>query len=210
MSKLAINSETLKGIADAIRAKTGKIGLITPTDMPAEIRNLNTGTPPETADALIDKSITQFTSDTLTKAGVTSFYYCDKLSSINTPNLEIIEGGSFQYCKALTEVNFPKVTDLGDEAFSYCTALERADFSNLVTIGFGAFANCSKLWVLILRSEKPCELLDAAAFADTPIENGLGVIFVPAALVDEYKTLSNWETYTEKIFAIEDYPEITG
>ncbi len=208
MSTLAINSETLINIADAIRAKTGKSESITPIDMPKEIGNLAIGSASEIADTIINKSITQFTSSALTKIGTYAFCDCNKLTSVNAPNVEFIDGAAFRHCEALTEVNFPNVTELMDEAFSYCTALEKADFSNLEIIRSSAFANCSTLWLLILRSEHPCELVDNSVFENTPIENSIGGIFVPSILVEEYKALPNWETYAEKIFAIEDYPEI--
>jgi hypothetical protein len=41
------------------------------------------------------------------------------------------------------------------------------------------------------------------------IEDGTGYIYVPSALVETYKTASNWVTYAAQIRAIEDYPEIT-
>jgi len=34
--------------------------------------------------------------------------------------------------------------------------------------------------------------------------------YVPASLVEAYKSATNWSTYAERILAIEDYPEITG
>jgi hypothetical protein len=44
----------------------------------------------------------------------------------------------------------------------------------------------------------------------TKIANGEGYIYVPASMVDSYKSASNWSTYAAQIRAIEDYPEITG
>lgn len=208
MSTLAINSETLINIADAIRTKTGKSESMTPIDMPKEIGNLAIGSASEIADTIIDKSITQFASSTLNQIGAYAFCDCNKLTSVNTPNIEFIDVAAFRHCVALTEVNFPSVTELMDEAFANCTALEKADFSNLEIIRSGAFSNCSKLWSLILRGEYPCELADISVFENTLIENSIGGIFVPSALVEEYKVRSNWETYAKKIFAIEDYPDI--
>ena len=47
-------------------------------------------------------------------------------------------------------------------------------------------------------------------FNSTPIASGTGYIYVPAALVDNYKAATNWSTYANQIRAIEDYPEICG
>lgn len=38
----------------------------------------------------------------------------------------------------------------------------------------------------------------------------MGYIYVPAALIDEYKTATNWATFADQFRAIEDYPDICG
>ena len=53
------------------------------------------------------------------------------------------------------------------------------------------------------------KLVNKNALQNTMIANGTGYIYVPAELVETYKTTSNWETYADQIRAIEDYPEIT-
>ena len=35
-------------------------------------------------------------------------------------------------------------------------------------------------------------------------------IYVPRALVEDYKVATNWSTFADRIRAIEDYPEICG
>ena len=44
----------------------------------------------------------------------------------------------------------------------------------------------------------------------TLIASGTGYIYVPKALVDSYKSATNWTTYASQIRAIEDYPDVTG
>jgi hypothetical protein len=40
---------------------------------------------------------------------------------------------------------------------------------------------------------------------------GSGVkVYVPSALVEEYKVATNWSAIANNIYAIEDYPDITG
>jgi hypothetical protein len=55
-----------------------------------------------------------------------------------------------------------------------------------------------------------CNLLNTNAFVNTPIAKSTGYIYVPRALVDSYKSATNWSTYANQIRAIEDYPDITG
>ena len=48
-------------------------------------------------------------------------------------------------------------------------------------------------------------------FEDTLIgKNQDSGIYVPRALVNEYKNATNWTVYADYIRAIEDYPDITG
>ena len=54
------------------------------------------------------------------------------------------------------------------------------------------------------------KLEKTSAFKDTPIESGTGYVYVPSALVDSYKSATNWSTYADQIRAIENYPDITG
>ena len=44
----------------------------------------------------------------------------------------------------------------------------------------------------------------------TVIASGTGYVYVPSALVNSYKSATNWSTYADQIRAIEDYPDITG
>lgn len=39
----------------------------------------------------------------------------------------------------------------------------------------------------------------------TPIANGTGYIYVPSALIEQYKVAENWSTYASQFRALEDY-----
>lgn len=124
--------------------------------------------------------------------------------------VESIGEGAFLNCYALTSVSFPVATSIGSSAFWNCSALTTIDFPAATSIGDNAFASCSALTTLILRSEIMATLNAKNAFNNTPIKTRTGYIYVPAILVDTYKTDTNWSTYANQIRAIEDYPEITG
>ena len=115
---------------------------------------------------------------------------------------------AFRNCLALVSVSAQKVESIGQYAFYGCSALTKADFS-ASSIASCAFRN-SKLYALVLRASVVCSLSNANAFLDTPIKSGTGYIYVPAALVDQYKAATNWTTYANQIRAIEDYPDICG
>jgi hypothetical protein len=101
------------------------------------------------------------------------------------------------------------VTTPGTNAFMQCANLSVADLPNITTITWMMFGD-TNLTTLILRSPTMCVLGNTNAFDNTPIKNGHGYIYVPSALVDEYKAATNWSTYAGRIRAIEDYPEICG
>ena len=93
-------------------------------------------------------------------------------------------------------------------ASSHHPTLERIDLSAVHTIEANAFKGASALLIVILRYGEVVNLYDANAFEGTPIADGVGYIFVPASLLSRYKTA--WSTYSARLFAIEDYPEICG
>ena len=149
------------------------------------------------------------TAPELTQVGKYSFSSCSGLLQADFPKLTSIAERGFENCTQLTQVNFPLMTTLGGVAFGGCTSLKRAEFSVLTTINWSAFASCP-LEVFINRDTSGVCALTVSAFGSTPIESGTGYIYVPAALVDQYKADTNWSTYADQIRAIEDYPDITG
>ena len=181
--------------------------------------------------SIVDGTITDFKDDALNSVASYTFRSCDKLSSIVLPSATSIGGNAFQHCSSLTSVNLPSATSIGKSAFTGCynlasvdlpkaTSIENAVFSGctklasvnfpvVISIGSSAFYQCS-LTTLILRSETMCALANTNAFSSTPIASGTGYIYVPEALVEEYKVATNWSTYANQFRAIEDYPDICG
>ena len=132
------------------------------------------------------------------------------MESISLPSATSIGRNAFRYCYALTNVGIPLVKTLDNSAFSYCTALTRIDIPAVTSIASQAFYRCSSLNTLILRSDTMCTLTGTNAFVDTPIANGTGYIYVPASLLNEYASATNWSAMADQFRAIEDYPDITG
>jgi hypothetical protein len=56
-----------------------------------------------------------------------------------------------------------------------------------------------------MRRTSVPSLSSTNAFAGTPIESGTGYIYVPAALIDSYKTETNWSAFAAQYRALEDY-----
>ena len=147
----------------------------------------------------------------VTDIGEAAFYYCKNLVNINFPNVINIKNDAFYWCRSLEAVVFPSVLNIGTEAFSGCNSLKTFDSPTVASLGSFAFEDCDVLETVILRkSDSICTLSDTGALSETLIGSGTGYIYVPSALIDEYKAATNWVTYAEQIRAIEDYPEITG
>lgn len=143
--------------------------------------------------------------------GISAFSYCESMTSVNAPKVTSLGTSAFFDCEKLRDVNFPLVTTIAPNCLYGCSALEKVDLVAVSYIGAHGFTLCESLTALILRrADTICTLVDEYALEATPIENGTGYVYVPAALVDSYKAASNWSTFAAQFRAIEDYPEITG
>lgn len=228
MAEYLIQDTTLTGIADAIRGKTGGTDPVAVSDMAAQIEGIQTGGGGGDAlNALIDRSITEISSNSATSIGNSAFSYCseltmvnflvvtsietsafescNKLTTVDFPVVTSIGSRAFHSCTSLTTIDFPVVTSIGNSAFYYCTSLPTADFPVATTIGTYAFSYCSVLKSLLLRGNNVCTLSGKNAFNSTPIKSGTGYIYVPSALIEQYKVATNWSTYAAQFRALEDY-----
>jgi hypothetical protein len=145
-----------------------------------------------------------------TSIGTYGFYGCTALTSFNAPKVTSLGTYSLYNCK-MTSVNFPAATAIPQNGLYNCLNLEKADFGVASKINQSAFSYCDSLEALILRrTSSICTLVATNAFTGTPIAEGTGYIYVPAALIETYKTATNWVNYASQFRAIEDYPDICG
>ena len=174
-------------------------------------------------DSIIDRSITEFKDDTLTTIGDYAFYQCASLSVLDLPNVENMKQYAFQGCVSLARVSLPKFST--DEnvngLFDGCAALTDVYVPTLQYVGWSMFRSCAnlkkidlpraryinslafrstELKVLILRRETLCGLNHPTA-----VSIPAGYIYVPRALVEEYKAATNWSTFATQFRALEDY-----
>lgn len=145
-----------------------------------------------------------------TSIGLFGFYGCSALKTVNLPLAKLVDNYAFYNCKKLTSIYSPLVTEIGKSAFYGCTTISSIDMPSTTFVDAKAFHNCAALTAVILRSVTMCELSDTDAFANTPIADGTGYIYVPSALVETYSAGTNWSVYSNQIRAIEDYPDVTG
>ena len=142
--------------------------------------------------------------------GTYMFQDCANLQQADFPMATSISISMFNNCTSLVDAYFPRATAINPSCFYGCTALKRFDGVKATTINSSAFYGCASLETLILRGVNMCKLNASNVFSGTPIAGGTGYIYVPAALLESYKTASNWSAVADQFRTIEDYPEIAG
>jgi hypothetical protein len=186
------------------------------------------------ARALVKRTIEgNYENDRVTSVGEYAFMNAKKIASVSMPEVTNIGHLAFNGASALVSIDFPKVTSVGDEVFANTGNISRARFPAMVKITGRSFKNCyihtfdfpvlesidgqyafyyaPGVTELILRNaNKICTLASSASLSSTPISRGTGYIYVPRALIEDYKAATNWSTYADQFRAIEDYPDICG
>ncbi len=157
-----------------------------------------------------------------TSIATNAFYGCTKLTDVNMPLVKSIATDAFNGCSILPSITLPSLTSGGGYMFRYCYLLLTIDLPVITNIVANMFYDCRRLTAVILRSPTMCTLANTSAFGgcnhyhgaqnNTYNPDGLkdGYIYVPSALIEEYKSATNWSTFASQIRAIEDYPEICG
>ena len=154
----------------------------------------------ETFYSVIGRTGTELRTNA-SRFGNGAFYNWTKLTKAVLPLGQMFLGYSFRACTGLTTV------DIGDPTR---TDIYTTSNSEDLYFATNSFNGSSALSTLILRPNIVAKLQATGAFTSTPINSGTGYIYVPSALVDSYKSATNWSSYADQIRAIEDYPEITG
>ena len=208
----------LTAIADAIRGKTGKTEEMTLDAMAEAIESIETGGGGGDLDAFIEGNINKDFASNATKArayllqnanietlsmpyatelGARFCYGCSNLKSISIPKASMLLGNTFTNCKGLTEIYLPALTYLGNMDFDGCSNLKKADIGGeLRTVGAANFRSCTVFDTLILRRTNVVGMANVSAFASSPFASGGtgGTVYVPSALIESYKTATNWST----------------
>jgi hypothetical protein len=119
------------------------------------------------------------------------------ITRISLPNCEYIHEYTFNYCDSVSEIYIPNCRFLGNSAFQRCSSLTSIDLGSCAYIGYAAFQDASHLNSICLRGSDVC-YLENNGLRNFPLSS----IFVPASLVDAYKSAINWSDYSSRIFPI--------
>ena len=140
------------------------------------------------------------------------------VTSIDLPTVgggafpEVNNDGAFHGCTSLTYLSLPVIktlagaiagTNFAKVRYSVFrgSSLTTISLPTIDTIGAYAFCDCSTLRILYVRTgmkgSNICTLENTNAFPSSTITT----IYVPASLVDSYKSATNWSEYANKIMA---------
>ena len=127
---------------------------------------------------------------------------CSSLSQINIPMCSYIGYQAFMSCYSLSKISLPKCSYINIWAFQDCSSLSQISLPVCSIIGYNEFDGCSSLSIMTIGYSGVCNLKNSEAFNATQITSSTGSIYVPASLVDSYKSAKNWSYFSTQIFPI--------
>ena len=149
-----------------------------------------------------------------------AFYKCRSLREVYFPEVTKIESSAFgsnQGSNEVTKAAFPKLASASYDAFNKWYSVKLLDLGKLSSFGSQMVQSDYSLIAVVLRSETLCTLAGKYAFDgcshfegevnSTYNPDGLkdGYIYVPRALIEDYKVATNWVTFADQFRALEDY-----
>lgn len=173
-------------------------------------------------DSILDESITEIVDEYVTTIKSYAFGGCASLTKAVFKNVTSMGAEVFGGCSALTDLQLPalqtcggfnNITSLkeislpsyvGELYFMHSKSLTKVDGGNASTLRQFAFYQTALKTLILRKTDGICTMPHAG------IVGGGVKVYVPSALVEEYKAASNWSAIANNIYAIEDYPEITG
>lgn len=152
-----------------------------------------------------DNYITTIDLPNVEEINVNSVYLCSNLKKVNFPNLCRRYGdNNISNCDSIEELVFPKMLETLDTRS--CKTLKKIDYPIVTSILDRSFLVCSSLTIVILRNETMVTLNNINAFLNCDhfygtVNNqynpdGLqdGYVYVPRALIEDYKVATNWSS----------------
>lgn len=168
-------------------------------------------------DAFRDcKNLTSISIPSSMRSYLTPFTGCDAITSVNiscwfvagfgnkvtnvvlNEGVTTINGNAFKDCKNLHFVEFPStIFEIGPNSFQGCTSLTSIVFpENFCWIYDRAFYDCHNLLSVTCLGATPPSFPDVSGYpAFDPETQENGILYVPSALVDTYKSANGWRDF---------------
>lgn len=145
---------------------------------------------------MLNGTITSVTNSTVTSLRRYALYGCTSLTSVSFPNVTSIVNSALSGCTNLTSVDMPKLKTIAGSGFNGCTKLTSVEFPAVTSIGNNAFAGCTRLTSLTLSNTSQVATLGTSAIPSNT------TVYVPASLLNSYKSATNWSSIASQIQAI--------
>ena len=134
--------------------------------------------------------------------GNSAFESCISLSQVSLPMCSYIGNYAFNECRLLSQVSLPMCSYIGSYAFQSCGSLKQVSLPKCSYIGNYAFLFCYELNTITIGYSGICSLNNISTFEYTQITSSTGDIYVPASLVNAYKSAKNWSYFSNRIYSI--------
>ena len=133
--------------------------------------------------------------------GSNGFYYCVSLTTVNLPACTSLYNNAFRNCGNLSDIALPNVTGVSNYCLANCSALQTVSLPKCSYLNRYAFRSCYNLNTIYMGTglSTVATMAQSNALSDC---SALQSIYVPASLVDAYKSASNWSYYSSIIFPI--------
>lgn len=148
------------------------------------------------SDGLLYGKTKNIYSDWGSYTGVTS----SLLIKVSLSECNILNSNTFSNCINLSEVYLPEVTYIGSNVFHSCPSLHQVGLPICSYIGSTAFYTYPAISLSLTLGYNGVCKLDGQLFDGN--KKSLISIFVPASLVDAYKSATNWSYFSTQIFPI--------
>lgn len=170
--------------------------------------------------------------------GYAAFESNRSVTSISLPEVTTVAKYTFMSWQGCTQFDLPKLENITELAFSGCSAVQRLDLprarkldtkalgsmSHLKWVRIGGTANddmfryasifdsCPQLEAIVIDGVTSVPQCLVTTFNGSAVAAETCYIYVPANMVEAFKTADYWSTYANQIRAIEDYTDegITG
>ena len=147
--------------------------------------------------------LNQFNLPMCSYIGESAFYVCHNLLQVDLPMCSYIANFAFNGCWSISQVNLPVCNHIGYAAIADCSYISQVNLPMCNYISDYAFIYNNLLSRITIGYSGVCSLNNSNAFNDTQITSSTGSIYVPASLVDAYKSAKNWSYFSTQIFPIE-------
>lgn len=157
-----------------------------------------------------------------------AFNSCRKLREVACGKPYVISKAAFSSCSSMVAkaIDLSEVTNCGNQCFEHsamgaivlpkCSSFGNQLFSGAMTsivelYGISSLGSiitgAGYLCHLVLRGESGVVTKTTSSLNYTPLAKGLGWIYVPDALLDDYKESSSWSAMAQQIVGISEYPK---